>query len=119
VVSEVAWLTPDVPDEIYDFFRHEYPGMTDIPSNLRRIEACGYEIVGHFTLPDAAWWTHYYDPLAEQLSAKREAYALDPQALRFIDESAREQQLRRQYGDTYGYEFFVTRLLDPDAPGGA
>jgi ubiquinone/menaquinone biosynthesis C-methylase UbiE len=118
VVSEIVWLMPDgdVPQELYDFFHAEYPGMTDVRGNVRRIEECGYEIVGHFPLPEASWWTHYYDPLADNLRAMREKYRHDPQALSFIEESEDEQRLRRDYADAYGYEFFVTRLIDPDAP---
>ncbi len=116
VVSEIAWLTDDVPPELYDFFHGEYPGITDVPGNLDRIAKCGYEIVDHFTLPNDSWWTHYYDPLAANLETMRRKYALDPAALRFIDESEEEQRLRRDYADAYGYEFFVTRLIDPDAP---
>ena len=116
VVSEVVWLTDEVPAEVDEFFRDEYPGVTDVPGNLARIEDCGYEIIGHFTLPDASWWTDYYDPLAANLGTMREKYKLDPAALRFIEDSEDEQRLRRDYPDVYGYEFIVTRLIDPDAP---
>ena len=118
VVSELVWLVhrSQVPQELFDFFHGEYPGITDVPGNLARIGDCGYEVVGHFTLPDDAWWTHYYDPLARNLEVMREKYRLDPQAQRFIDDSADEQRLRREYADLYGYEFIVTRLIDPDAP---
>ena len=117
-ITEASWLVPEaeVPREAYDFFRAEYPAMTDVPGNLQRIEDCGYEIIGHFTLPDESWWTHYYDPLAGNLKQMRDKYALDPQAQRFIDESADEQRIRREFGDSYGYEFIVSRLIDPDAP---
>ncbi len=116
-VSEISWLVPeaDVPRDAYDFFHGQYPGISDIAGNIARIERCGYEIVGHFTLPDASWWSDYYDPLAAKLVPLRERFRGDPQALRFIADSEEEQRIRREHGDTYGYEFFVTRLLDPDA----
>ncbi len=117
VVSEIAWLVPDVPEEVYDFLHGQYPDITDVPGNLARIGDCGYEIVGHFTLPNEAWWSHYYTPLADNLVAMREKYALDPRALEFIGESEEEQRIRREFPDTYGYEFIVARALDPDAPG--
>ena len=52
VVSEATWLVPDPPAEVREFWAAEYPGMTDVAGNLARIEAAGYEVVGHFTLPD-------------------------------------------------------------------
>ncbi len=115
VVSELVWLVPDVPTELREFFHGEYAGITDVPGNVARIEGCGYEVVGHFTISDEAWWTHYYDPLTARLAEARERYADDPGAIRFIESSEEELRLRRTYPDAYGYEFFVTRLLDPDA----
>jgi len=115
VVSELVWLTADGPTELREFFHGEYPGITDVPGNVARIEGCGYEVVGHFTIPDEAWWTHYYDPLTARLAEARERYADDPEAIRFVESSEEELRLRRTYPDAYGYEFFVTRLLDPDA----
>ena len=117
-VTELSWLVPEdeVPREAFDFFRGEYPGVRNVAGNLRRIEDCGYQIVGHFTLPDESWWTHYYDPLAANLVAMRSKYALDPQAQRFIDDSEDEQRIRREFGDSYGYEFIVAQLVDEDAP---
>lgn len=118
-LTEISWLVPEaqVPREAYEFFRGQYPGITDVRGNLRRIEECGYEVAGHFTVPDESWWTHYYDPLAANLRVMREKYKHDPRALRFIEEEEEEQRIRRDYGDSYGYEFLVARLIDPDAPG--
>ena len=79
-VTEISWLVPEaeVPRRAFDFFHSEYPGITDVPGNLARIEACGYEIVDHFTLPGEAWWTDYYTPLEAKLDALRSKYAVTP-----------------------------------------
>ena len=118
-VTEISWLLPeaDVPRRAFDFFHDEYPAITDVPGNLARIEACGYEIVGHFTLPDESWWTDYYAPLEGNLERAREKYRGDTTAQAFLDDTAEELRVRREYGDSYGYEFIVARLRDPDAPG--
>jgi SAM-dependent methyltransferase len=117
-ITELAWLVPeaDVPRELYDFFHVEYPDVSDVPGNLARIEACGYEIIGHFTLPSESWWTDYYTPLGQRIEAVRPQYAGDTTALGFLDASVEEQRLRREFGDSYGYEFIVARPIDPDAP---
>jgi len=108
-VTEIAWLMPDVPAEVHDFFQNGYPGITDVEGNLARIEAAGYDIVGHFTIPDAAWWERYMTPLATKLPALFEKYAGDEAALAVVEETRREDELRRQYPDAYGYEFIVAR----------
>ncbi len=66
-VSEMAWLRSDPPEECRRFFAEVYPGMTTIAANLATIEACGYDVVGHFTEPESAWWDHYYLPLEARL----------------------------------------------------
>ncbi len=55
-VTEISWLSPDVPEECRRFFAEEYPAMADIDANLGTITDCGYDVVGHFTLPESAWW---------------------------------------------------------------
>jgi SAM-dependent methyltransferase len=113
-VTQLVWLTDDRPAEAVEFWADEYPDMTDVPATLAVIENAGYEVVGHFTLPDAAWWEHYYTPLEAKLPALREKYAGNEEALAIIASSAAEIDVRRRFGQTYGYEFFVARSSDPD-----
>ena len=119
VITEICWLVPEanVPPRAFEFFHGEYPAITDVPGNLARIEACGYEIVGHFTLPAESWWTDYYTPLGGKLESLRDKYRGDTTAQSFLDDTAEELRIRQEYGDSYGYEFIVARLIDPDAPG--
>ena len=118
-ITEISWLVPEaeVPPRAFEFFHREYPAITDVPGNLARIEACGYDIVDHFTLPDESWWTPYYTPLGAKLDTLREKYRGDTTALSFLDNTADELRVRHEFGDSYGYEFIVARLRDPDAPG--
>jgi ubiquinone/menaquinone biosynthesis C-methylase UbiE len=111
-VSELVWLRPDPPDEVRRFFESEYPAMTD-PLTIRDwFQQCGYELRGHFTLPDDAWWQHYYTPLEAKLPSLSQKYAEDEQALGVIEMTRREIDMRRRYGQWYGYEFFVGRRQD-------
>ena len=114
-VTELTWLSDAPPAEAAEFFGAEYPPMTDVATNLATIEEKGYKVVGHFTLPDAAWWDHYYTPLEAKLPALRDKYAGDDQALQLVEMTAREIDLRRRFGDSYGYEFYVARKTDLDA----
>lgn len=108
-VSELVWLQPDAPTELAEFFGGEYPAMTDAEANLKTIRACGYDSEGHFTLPDTAWWEHYYTPLKAKLPSLRERYARDGEALSIIDSTEHEIEMRRRFPNWYGYEFFVGR----------
>ena len=106
-VSELVWLVPDPPSEAAAFFADEYPAMTDVETNLGAIRSCGYDVLGHFTLPDDAWWQNYYTPLEEKLPALIDRYAGDEEALAVIDMTRREIEMRRHFGQSYGYQFFV------------
>ena len=109
VVSDMVWLRPDRPADAAAFFADGYPAMTDIDTNLTIVKDRGYEPTGHFTLPDSDWWDLYYTPLEAKLPALREKYAGDDSALGVIEMTEREIEIRRRFGDCYGYAFFVGR----------
>lgn len=109
--SELVWLRPDPPNEVAEFFGKEYPPMTDVDANLTIIKRCGYEIVDHFTLPDSAWWDHYYTPLEAKLTVLYKKYSGDTEALSIIDMTKREIEMRKLFSKWYGYEFFIGRKI--------
>ena len=108
-VTELVWKKQDRPRQVAEFFDTEYPAMTDVEGILNTIRACGYEPVGNFTLPDNAWWEHYYTPLERKLPSFREKYSADEQAMILVDSANREIEMRRRFGQSYGYEFFVAQ----------
>lgn len=57
-VTEISWLQPDPPEEVYSFWMAEYPGMRNIEQNCKILQAAGYREAGHFSLPPASWWRH-------------------------------------------------------------
>ena len=67
-------------------------------------------MLGHFVLPDAAWWEHYYNPLGARLPELRRRYERDEDALPVIEMTDAEIVLRRKFPDAYGYAFFVEKL---------
>lgn len=108
--TELVWLAPERPAEAVAFWDDEYPAMTDVNTVANMFRDQGYELRGHFTLPDAAWWDDYYAPLAEKLPKLRQKYRDDKEALDVVAATQREIEMRRQFGDSYGYEFFVGQL---------
>jgi len=106
-VSELSWLRPDPPAESRDFFANEYPAMVDIDTNLATIKSCGYKVLGHFTLPESAWWDSYYNPLENRLKSFRKRYASDPERIEMIDAFQMEIEMYRRYSSYYGYVFYL------------
>ncbi len=108
-VSELAWLRSDAPENCRQYFAAAYPAIMDIEANLATIRDCGYEVVGHFTQPESAWWEPYYHPLEEHFRALRKRYAGDAERLAMVEDIQREINLYRRCSASYGNVFYVMR----------
>jgi len=108
-VTELCWLRHDAPDECRRFFESEYPEMVEVDSNLATIKACGYELLGHFTLPESSWWEPYYQPLEGRLSVLGRQCATDAEKLKIIEWVQSEIDLYRKYSSYYGYVFYIMK----------
>lgn len=106
-VTELVWLTDAPPVEAQEFFRTEYPDMRTVAVAARRVEATGYELVERFVLPDSAWWTGYYGPLARKLPTMAEKYRDDAIGKAVVAAARQEIAIRRRFGGSYGYAFYV------------
>ena len=111
-VTELVWLQPDPPAAVAQFFGNEYPAMTYVQAILMTIRTCHYEPLGHFTLPDSAWWEDYYTPLEAKLPRLYEKYAGEGEALNVIETARQEIEIRRLFHHWYGYEFFVGQKVE-------
>jgi SAM-dependent methyltransferase len=107
VVHEMAWLRPEPPQEICNYWRKLYPGIKTVADNLELIPTCGYDLIGHFALPEDAWWTEYYGPLEDRIGELRKKYIDDAEALAALDEEQREIEMYRKYHQWYGSVFLV------------
>jgi SAM-dependent methyltransferase len=103
--TEAVWLKPDPPAPVRAMWA-EYPAMTDVATCRRLVAQAGYRLRGDFVLPASDWWT-YYTPMEERLERLRKQYSGDAAALAVLAESAAEIATYRNYGDFYGYAFFV------------
>ena len=112
VVHEVCWLRPDPPQEIYEYWKELYPAIKTIPDYLDLIPSCGYKLIGHFTLPEDAWWIEYYGPLEERIQVLRGKYADNHQALLELDSEQKEIDMYKKYYEWYGSVFFVMQKND-------
>ncbi len=107
--SELCWFRDDPPGEAREFFKTGYPDMKSVADNVRLITGSGYELFGHFHLPDRAWWDDYYTPMRQTLPALRQKYKGSPDAIAMFDDCDLEMAIHTKYAAWYGYEFFVCR----------
>jgi SAM-dependent methyltransferase len=107
--TDAVWRTDQPPPEVRASFDQEYPTMGRVDDVLATVAARGFELLGHFTLPNEAWWDDFYTPMQRRIDELRAEYLQDAQAQSMLDELAREPEMHRRFGDTYAYEFFVAR----------
>jgi len=110
--TEAVWRRADPPDELRATWAQECPQMTGVDGNLAIIAGCGYEVLGHFSLPDEAWWDDFYTPMEERVRVLRFKYGGDAEALAALDLIGREVELHRRYSGYYAYQFFAVRRTD-------
>jgi SAM-dependent methyltransferase len=108
-VTELSWLKPDPPAAAVAFWQEAYPGMGSIVANLARVTAAGYRALGHFTLPESAWWDNYYHPMAARIAALREQYQGNAAAQQVLDAEYAEIDLYRRFAAWYGYVFYILK----------
>lgn len=106
--TDAVWLTDDPPADVRALFA-DYPTMGGVDDGLTLLRADGWTILGHFVLPDTAWWDDFYTPMERRLQTLRRRYAGDVEALDILDELAAEPKLHRRNAAHYGYAFFVAK----------
>ena len=106
-VTELCWFRPDAPPECLQFFEEVYPAIAGVDKNLEMIRACGYEMIGHFSLPSSSWLQEYYLPLEARVNSLREYHASDAGKMELLQVMETEVEMYRKYHDYYGYEFYV------------
>ncbi|MFT3847583.1 MAG: class I SAM-dependent methyltransferase [Propionivibrio sp.] len=107
--TDAIWRKENPPPVVKSSFDFDYPTMGWLDDDVAAIQDCGFDIVGHFTLPDEAWWDDFYTPMEARIAELRGKYANDVEASVILDRLAEESEIHRRHSDFYAYEFFVTR----------
>jgi len=115
VVHDVSWLHPDPPEEIVTYWKANDVAIRTVEENVERIPGYGYDLIGHFPLPEDAWWIEYYGPLEQRIKELRRRYVHDPEALAVLDREHEEIEMFRKYHHWYGSVFFVMQRGRADA----
>ena len=112
VASHISWLASDVPEEPKRFWEEDYPAITKVTENLDTFERAGYTMIGHFALPESAWWDDYYVPIEKRLIDLRKKYQDSAAAKASVENMQQEIDLYRRYSAYYGYVFYIARRRD-------
>lgn len=107
--TDAVWCKENPPPEVKASFDMDYPTMGRVADILATIAKSGFSLIGHFTLPDRAWWDDFYTPMQHRIAELRGKYADDGEVLSILDQLAQEPSMHRRFSDYYAYEFFVVR----------
>lgn len=107
--TDAVWRRENPPAEVKAGFELDYPTMGRVDDDLAAIRECGFELAGHFILPDEAWWDDFYAPMEARITELRGKYAGDAEAMLVLDRLAEEPEMHRRHSAFYAYEFFVAR----------
>ncbi|MGZ5432502.1 MAG: SAM-dependent methyltransferase [Thermoanaerobaculia bacterium] len=107
VFTDAVWRKKDPSPAVRAAFELDYPTMGWAADIVAAIERSGFELLGHFTLPDQAWWENFYTPMQRRLEELRARYAGDEEATAVLDQLSEEPEMHRRHSDSYAYEFFV------------
>lgn len=107
--THLVWRKAGPPPEVEASLGLEDPALGWVEDAVTAIRCSGLDLVGHFTLPDDAWWDDFYTPMEARIAALRATYANDPETLAILAELAREPEMHRRHASFYAYEWFVAR----------
>jgi SAM-dependent methyltransferase len=107
VVHEMIWLRSDPPAEVVNCPELAYPGIRTVPEYVAQVPDHGYDLVGHFVLPEDFWWIDYYVPMVARIRELRRKYSEDQAAQRTLDREQRAADLYRKHSKWYGSVFLV------------
>jgi SAM-dependent methyltransferase len=107
VITHVAWLKPNPPQEILEYWQSNYPQIRSIKENIESARKFGCRVIRHFVLPEKSWWKNYYEPTEAKLTLLKSKYQDDMEALNYLALEEKEIDMFRKYSSYYGYVFFV------------
>ena len=106
-ISECHWLTNKPPEAARAFWTTAYPEMSTAERGRQAAREAGYEVIDTLLLPEQAWFADYYDPLEARMAEVKPTAGDELRTI--IENLEREIQIRRHFGDSFGYAFHIFR----------
>jgi len=107
--TDAIWRKENPPPAVKAGFDLDYPAMGWLDDDVAAIRECEFDLIGHFPLPDEAWWDDFYTPMEARIAELRSKYAGDAEAVAMLDQIAEEPEMHRRHSGYYAYEYFVAR----------
>lgn len=109
VVSEITWLTTDIPELLRNHWEQEYPEIDTASNKIAVLEKNGYTPIGYFPLNSDCWLQNYYLPLRANFADFLERHDHSDSAKAIIEAEEKEIELYKQYQDYYSYGVYIAK----------
>ena len=106
-----SWLTEEHPVVVEKFWSDAGSTLDSVGHNIGIMQACGYQFVAAFTLPETCWTDHYFIPRGAALKALLEKYSGNENVEAFVAENRYEVELYSKYKQHYGYVFYIGKKV--------
>ena len=111
VVSEITWLTSEVPQTLRTHWEHEYPQIAVASKKIKVLEKNGYVPVGFFILPPECWHDEYYRPLQAGFDSFLKRNKHSDAAKAVVEAQQKEIDLYQKYQGFVSYGFYIARKM--------
>lgn len=111
VISELSWIKDNPPDEVFWYWKENYPDMNGIEENLKTIEKVGFKNIDHFKIGKDGFWDNYYKPMYNHINYFQQKFVKNSQAQVQLEELQTEIDYFVKYGDYFSYVFFIGQKL--------
>ncbi|OHD17809.1 MAG: hypothetical protein A2086_12630 [Spirochaetes bacterium GWD1_27_9] len=109
VVSEISYLSKNIPDDVKHFWFREYPTMKTLEENLEIVHRAGYYDVEYFIMGKEGWFNEYYIPLENKINKMKLKYQENKEAMEILNLTQYEIDLYKKYSKYYSYVFYIGR----------
>ena len=108
-LTEACRLRDELPAEVERCWADEGIELLDVDGVIGLVAQAGYDVIGHFVLPESSWWRQYYTPLEQRIPVIEKRYPNEPAAAEVIEGARYEIETYRKHAACYGYLFVVAR----------
>lgn len=111
VVTEITWLVPDIPKELWKYWESKYPEIAYASSKIKQLEGSGYMPIGYFPLSQDCWLKEYYDVLEAGFSDFLKRNKNSEKAIAIVDAEKKEIELYKKYKEYYSYGCYIAKRI--------
>ena len=110
-VSCPSWITKEHPAVVEQFWSDAGSSLAPADANIEALQDCGYEFIAAFVLPEECWTKNYFTPREQAIRKLLVKYDSCDTVKEYAELNRREVELYMDYGQHYGYVFYIGKAV--------